>query len=115
MKAAAPRTFNATDAEHTRDFFLDVLAIPCHHAADGSRTLAYSPGAIGMHPRTLSAADRRALGPHGLAFTCDDLAEMTAELSAAGALLTSTGWTPRWHLRVTFRTTPEQGVDLVAA
>ncbi len=112
---AAPRTFKATDAEHMRDFLLDVLAIPCLYAANGSRTLAYSPGEIGVHPRSLSAADRRALGPQGLAITCDDLAETTAELAAAGALLTSTGWTPRLHLKVTFRTTPEQSVDLVAA
>ncbi len=115
MRAAEPSTFDATDAELTRDFLLDVLAIPGHRAADGSRTLAYSPGDIGVHPRTLSADDRRALGPRGLALTCDDLAETTAELSAAGALLSSIGWTLGLHLKVTFRTTPEQSVQLVAA
>jgi hypothetical protein len=112
---AAPRTFDASDAERTRDFFLDVLAIPSRRVADGSRILAYPPGEIGVHPRTLSAADRCTLGRHGLALTCDDLPETVADLSAAGALLSSTGWTPRRHLKVTFRTTPDQSVALVAA
>jgi hypothetical protein len=115
MRADAARPFDAVDAEHTRDFLLDVLAIPFFRATDGSRILAYPPGDIGVHPRALAAADRGALGPHGLALTCDDLPETTAELSAAGALLTSAGWTARRHLKATFRTTPEQSVDLVAA
>lgn len=115
MRAHAAGTFDAEDAEHTRDFLLDVLAIPFLRATDGSRILAYPPGEIGVHPRALAAADRGTLGPHGLALTCDDLAETTAELSAAGALLTSTGWTARRHLKATFQTTPAQSVDLVAA
>jgi hypothetical protein len=115
MRSDAERTFDAVDAENTRDFLLEVLHMPFLRAIDGSRVLIYSPGDIGVHPRALAAADRGALGPHGLALTCDDLPETTAELAAAGALLTSTGWTPRLHLKVTFRTTPEQSVDLVAA
>jgi hypothetical protein len=115
MRTDAPGTFDAFDAEHTRDFLLDVLAIPFFRAIDGSRILAYPPGDIGVHPRALAAADRGALGTHGLALTCDDLAETTAELSAAGALLTSAGWTARRYLKTTFRVTREQSIDLVAA
>jgi hypothetical protein len=115
MRADAARPFDAVDAEHTRDFLLDVLAIPFFRATDGSRFPAYPPGDIGVHPRALAASDRRALGPHGLALTCDDLPEAIAELSAAGALLTSSGWTVHLHLTATFRTTPEQSVELVAA
>jgi hypothetical protein len=115
MRADPARTFEAADAERTRDFLLDVLAIPFLRAIDGSRMLAYPPGDIGVRPRALCAADRGALGSQGLALTCEDLPETTAELSAAGALLTSTGWTARLHLTATFRMTPEQSVDLVAA
>ncbi len=114
MVLPVARTFRAADAVLVRAFCLDVLAIPWLRAADGSRLLAYPPGRLGVHPRALSGAERDALGPDGLALTCDDLPEMTAELSAGGALLVRTGTTAQHVSTVTFWITLDQEVQLVA-
>jgi hypothetical protein len=98
-----------------RAFCLDVLAIPWFRAADGSRLLSYWPGRLGVHPRPLSAAERVGLGPAGLTLSCDDLPEVTAELSAGGALLLGSGTTAQLHATVTFWISLDQEVQLVAA
>jgi hypothetical protein len=115
MAPSVVRTYGAADAILMRAFCLDVLTIPWFRATDGSRLLAYSPGRLGVHPRPLSAAERVGLGPAGLALTCDDLAEMTAELSAGGALLVGSGTTAQLHPTVTFWISLDQEIQLVAA
>lgn len=113
---AAPRTsYTAIDAKNARDFFIDVLALPYTRADGGTRMLTVPPSALGLHPRRLTERDRIALGATGVALTCEDLPEITAELAASGALLMWAGFTSDRELINTFMITIDQGVDLVAA
>ena len=76
----------AEDAEATRAFFKDVLALDSVDAGDGWLIFELPPAELGIHP---GAGWEREEGHHMLFLMCDDIERTVEELKAKGVEFTT--------------------------
>jgi hypothetical protein len=75
----------STDADASRKFFKDVVALPGSDIGEGWWIFDFPEGDLGIHP----AEDQDDEGMHDVSFYCDDINGTVAELKARGAHFTT--------------------------
>src|SRR5262245_50064708 len=77
MITGAHTVIFTTDAERDREFFRDVLELPCVDAGGGWLSFALPPAELAAHPAEEG-------GQHELYFMCDDVETTVSDLRAKG-------------------------------